>query len=628
MNKLSKKKLFKNITVQNNKIRYRTLCLEYIDYIRKIQLNNIQQNSNYESVLVEFRILPHIEFIIRNTIHKLGDKWSHTIICGNSNYDFMNNLCSEINTNIKIIKLNYDNLTQNEYSNLLCTTDFWELVIGEKILIYQEDSCIFKQNIEEFMKWDFIGAPFTKKGNNTPNKVGNGGFSLRTRKIMLDVINKIKLEETEICSSTLNYMKSVGLKNCPEDIYFCKNMLQFNIGTVAEWNAAFEFSTELVYNPNSLGGHCFWLRDQNWKQRVIDLIDESIYIENNCNSNINLFINNINNIKNIKNTQLLGFIPNIIDVDFDFMREIYPELNNISDFELINYVKEHNFNNHFFHFKQLSNLFQNKLEYLKNIKNNKLIKYENKLYKVNEFVEIINNYTYENLKNLTIHLKYNYHFKSNKLLVIVFIGNEEKGIELLNKLVAYSKLETFSIAFSINYKLVNLFKEKIIEQNFNSFIIYSCNEFGNDITPSLLVYDEINKMIDFTYVIKLHTKTDNTIFNNFTDYLLTKPLKELLCFNCDNCNCIGFSYTNINNDYFYNKTRFNKNLYNKYENKFNKDSFVPSTIFLIYKNNFTNVLDFLKNNYKTIFLQNMYDNNSINFNESCVHFMERLFGVL
>ena len=472
MNKV-KKKVFKNITVQNNKIRYRTLCLEYIDYIRKIPLCNIHLNQNFEAVLVEFRILPHIEFIIRNTIHKLGDEWSHTIICGNINYDFMNNLCSEINTNIKIIKLNYDNLTQNEYSNLLCTTDFWELLMGKKILIYQEDTCIFKQNIEEFIQWDFIGAPFTKKGNNAPNKIGNGGFSLRTRKIMLDVINKIKLEDTEICSSTLNYMKSVGLKDCPEDIYFCKNILQFNIGKVAKWNDAFEFSTELIYNPNSLGGHCFWLRDQNWKQRVIDLIDDNIYIENNCNSNINLFIST----NNIKNTKLLRVIPNLIDVDFDFMREIYPQLNAVSDFELINYIKEHNFNNHFFHFKQLSNLFQNKLEYLKNIKNNKLIKYENKLYKVNEFFEIINNYTYENFKNLTIQLKYNYHFKSNELLVIVFIGNEQKGIELLNKLFAYSKLETFSIVFSINYKLVNLFKEKIIEQNFNSFIIYSCNEF-------------------------------------------------------------------------------------------------------------------------------------------------------
>ena len=51
MNKLIKKKeLFKNINVQNNfiqhnKIRYRTLCLECIDYIRKIQLNNLQQNN-------------------------------------------------------------------------------------------------------------------------------------------------------------------------------------------------------------------------------------------------------------------------------------------------------------------------------------------------------------------------------------------------------------------------------------------------------------------------------------------------------------------------------------------------------------------------------------------------------
>ena len=29
---------------------------------------------------------------------------------------------------------------------------------GEKLLIYQEDSCIFHNNYQEFLKYDYIGA--------------------------------------------------------------------------------------------------------------------------------------------------------------------------------------------------------------------------------------------------------------------------------------------------------------------------------------------------------------------------------------------------------------------------------------------------------------------------------------
>jgi len=606
----------------NKKEEYRNLCLNYIEYIRKMELCDIQLNQLFEAVLIEFRIFPHLEFIIRNTIHKLGNKWSHTIICGNINYEFINNLCKEINTNIKIIKLDHDNLSVNEYSNFLCTIEFWELLKGDKILIYQEDSCIFKKNIEDFIYWDYIGAPFIKKSGNNNNDVGNGGFSLRTRKIMIDVIKTIELQDTILNSRIMNHMKISRLEYCPEDVYFSKNMLDFKIGLVADWDSAFDFSTELVCNPNSLGGHCFWLKDNNWKQRVINVIeiDENIYLKAKCNSNL-IFLTNHNHYKT------LCSVPNVIDVDLEFMREAYPHLNNIMNNELINYVKEQNFNNHIFHFKQLSNIFQN-IDYLKNIKNNILINYKNNLHNLSYFVNLINSYTYEDFKKLTIQLKTNLNFQSNDLLILVFIGNEKKGFELLNKLKMYSRIEIFSIVFCINYKLIDIFKEKITEYNFNSFIIYSCNEFGNDITPTLLAYDEISKMINFTYIIKLHTKSDNNIFNNYVDFLLTKPLKELLNFKNDNSNSIGFSYININNDWYYNKSRYNVKLLDKYEKIFSKSLFVPSTIFLTFKNNFTSVLDFFIQNYKTIFLQNTYDNNCVNIHESYVHFMERLFGVL
>ena len=44
-----------------------------------------------ETVLIEFRPLPNLEFLIRNTIIKLKD-WNHTVVCGNINYNFIKNI--------------------------------------------------------------------------------------------------------------------------------------------------------------------------------------------------------------------------------------------------------------------------------------------------------------------------------------------------------------------------------------------------------------------------------------------------------------------------------------------------------------------------------------------------------
>jgi hypothetical protein len=186
---ISKEEFKKDI--KNN---FRYLCFKLNYFMKSIALPVIKNNSFYEAVIVEFRELPHIEFIIRNAIYRLGSDWSFTVICGNKNYKLIQDICKKISANIKIINLKYDNISQQQYSNLLITSEFWKLLTGEKILIYQEDSCIFKSNINDFLIWDYIGAPWNKKQNDTPNCVGNGGFSLRTKKCMINVINKKTLK--------------------------------------------------------------------------------------------------------------------------------------------------------------------------------------------------------------------------------------------------------------------------------------------------------------------------------------------------------------------------------------------------------------------------------------------------
>ena len=85
--------------LEDNHNYFRYVCYNYLDFIKYIELPYIKKKNIYESVLIEFRKLPHIEFIIRNNILKLGTDWCHTVICGNLNYEMVNNICSNITVN-------------------------------------------------------------------------------------------------------------------------------------------------------------------------------------------------------------------------------------------------------------------------------------------------------------------------------------------------------------------------------------------------------------------------------------------------------------------------------------------------------------------------------------------------
>ena len=250
----------------NPKVLFRLFAYTYTPFIRTITLPlHIHYGKDKEAILIEFRKLRNIEFILRNTIIKLGSEWSYTIVCGIRNETFMRNIVSSLARNIKIIVLPFENLCPTTYSELLSQENFWTRFHGNKLLIYQEDSCIFKYgSVDKFLKWDYIGAPWLKTQNDNLNVVGNGGFSLRTKQCMIDVIRKISIQNTKFNSCTLEYIKNSNLLCPPEDVYFSLNMINMGIGKVADWDSAKEFSSESVHNPYSFAGHNFWLSNPSW----------------------------------------------------------------------------------------------------------------------------------------------------------------------------------------------------------------------------------------------------------------------------------------------------------------------------------------------------------------------------
>jgi hypothetical protein len=202
-----------------------------VDYVPSLPVD-----SDYFAVIVEPRIDENIETIIKTVMYYLEDshkKWGLQIFHGTKNIEQILSITKNWN-NVSLVNLGKDNLTKREYNDMMMTTDFWNKVKGKKILSFQNDSILLKGGIDQFLKYDYIGAPWVKPKEGY--FVGNGGLSLRNKDKMI-----------EICK--LNNDKS----NIPlEDIFFVKNLKGEG---VADIETAYNFSMEDIFSEHAMGLH-------------------------------------------------------------------------------------------------------------------------------------------------------------------------------------------------------------------------------------------------------------------------------------------------------------------------------------------------------------------------------------
>ena len=180
----------------------------------------------YAAVIVETRQIP-LRNIVRRHIEFLPKDWELVVFTGEKD-DFAKAELAGIKT--RFIKIHVDNLTISLYNKLLTSKDFWKVLEYEKVLIFQHDSGLLREGIEDFLHWDFIGAPI----KHIKYPALNGGLSLRTPAKMLDVIKRVKYNETI---------------HGNEDMYFCNHM------RVAPIEEARKFSCETMFELGTLGYH-------------------------------------------------------------------------------------------------------------------------------------------------------------------------------------------------------------------------------------------------------------------------------------------------------------------------------------------------------------------------------------
>ena len=269
---------------------------------------NIENNGNpiggsFEkvAVIIEPRKHKALPVVIRNMLINLDDTWKIQVFHGIGNEaDLKEKFSKEIQEKrVYLSRMMTNNLTISLYNHLLMSRSFWEQVLGEKILLFELDSGLCeasKHHIEEFLKFDYIGAPWkpelthgchiyrskqdqklkyvvdaediVSKEECKKSKlheifqssgpiIGNSGLSLRSRQKMFQILSEY------VPKSSLYWDRS-------NDLFFACVLADPNNNLrVPTKEDAMKFSTESYLYEGSVGFHKSWAYLSDAQEEVL-----------------------------------------------------------------------------------------------------------------------------------------------------------------------------------------------------------------------------------------------------------------------------------------------------------------------------------------------------------------------
>jgi hypothetical protein len=201
----------------------------------------------YTAIIVEPRKHAALSFVLNNILTNLSDDWNIVICHGTQNLEYIQNIIEsdlkKFVNRITLVNLGVDNLDYKQYSKLWATKSFYDNIPTDTFLKFETDSMIIPKNahlIKHFLEYDYVGAPWLD------GQVGNGGFSLRKKSKMLEIIRKIPYTDGR---SEDGYL-SKRLEG--KTIYFSPRIYK------PSGEKAKQFSVETVFYHEPFGCHKPW----------------------------------------------------------------------------------------------------------------------------------------------------------------------------------------------------------------------------------------------------------------------------------------------------------------------------------------------------------------------------------
>jgi len=221
----------------------------------------------YTAIIVEPRKHNALEFVLNNICDCLTDEWRIILFHGKNNDEYAMEIVDRLNNiyknRISLVNLYVDNLSQQTYSQLLANKNtIYDHIETDVFLVFQTDSIILRENahmINNYLNYDYVGSPWLRC-NYEPTKncdfIGNGGFSLRNKKKMIEIMEKIPYN------------------NEYEDLYFSKKYDNIIVNKPS-YEKALGFcvgeATTLNNLENMFAVHQFW--PWNYKININDNIN-------------------------------------------------------------------------------------------------------------------------------------------------------------------------------------------------------------------------------------------------------------------------------------------------------------------------------------------------------------------
>ena len=124
----------------------------------------------------------------------------------------------------------------NDYNRLLTDPTFWNNLKYDKVLIFQHDSMILREGVEEFLDYSYVGAPWKSDAPwaMPDRRGGNGGISVR------DVRAHQRLLSHQRWSHNQGN----------EDVFFSKNLTH-----VAPYEVCAKFGVETEFKLGTFSYH-------------------------------------------------------------------------------------------------------------------------------------------------------------------------------------------------------------------------------------------------------------------------------------------------------------------------------------------------------------------------------------
>lgn len=206
---------------------------------------DISASSSKQCVIVEPRRHPLLILVIKNVMYLLKKYgWGLTIFHGTDNLDYiLEGLKGWDPSSFTLISLGKANLTIGEYNYLMKLPNFWSILRSrgcKYALTFETDTLLLNDKIDDFLEWDYIGAPWRQPECRWFGclEVGNGGFCLRNVDTMYNIVAVEKFKFG--CQSHDGYFSMACLK------------LGYKVPPISR---AMNFAVETIFHPTPCGLH-------------------------------------------------------------------------------------------------------------------------------------------------------------------------------------------------------------------------------------------------------------------------------------------------------------------------------------------------------------------------------------